>query len=254
MKKIYTMISALALGALMQANAQVDVTFKVDITDYLAAGNTLGANGIRIGGNFADNAATLTDGNAMVNWSPSNEFSAMTQEGTTNIWSITVRYPDSAAANTQLYKFVNNDWGTNEGTSNSKIAADGCGLDDGGGNINRTLTIPAAGATYTFCWDQCSETCSASSVKEVNTEIGMRIFPNPAADVATLEYALSKTASVNIEVFNALGQLVLVNQLGKQSPGSFRYVLPVDGLTNGIYFVKISAGSAVNTQRLNLTK
>ncbi|MGA1364730.1 MAG: hypothetical protein ACO31C_07290, partial [Schleiferiaceae bacterium] len=91
MKKTLTLAAALVASA---AFAQVSVTYKVDITDYLGAGNTLGANGMRVGGNFADQGAT-TGGNAMVNWSPSDANSAMTDEGN-NIWSITVDYPASA--------------------------------------------------------------------------------------------------------------------------------------------------------------
>jgi hypothetical protein len=255
MKKLYTMFSALALGVLMQASAQVDVTFKVDVTDYLATkGEPLGANGVRIGGNFADQGATLTDGTAMVNWSPSDAASALTQEGATNIWSITVRFPADKIGVTQQYKFVDNDWGTNEGKDGSNIATEGCGTDDGSGNINRTLTIPAEAVTLTFCWDQCTETCGAASVNKVNTEVGMNIFPNPAAEVSTVEYTLSKSSDVTIEIYNSLGQLVQLNQLGRQSPGVTRYALPVAGLSKGIYFVKLTAGSAINTQRLNLTK
>ena len=55
MRKLYTMAAALLMAS--ASFAQVNVTYKVDITDYLAAGNTLGANGIRIGGNFTTNGA-----------------------------------------------------------------------------------------------------------------------------------------------------------------------------------------------------
>jgi len=77
MKKTLTLAAALVASA---AFAQVTVTYKVDITDYLAGGATLGANGMRIGGNFAAQGATAGT-NAMVDWSPSNQYSAMTDEG-----------------------------------------------------------------------------------------------------------------------------------------------------------------------------
>jgi hypothetical protein len=104
MKKTLTLAAALVASA---AFAQVSVTYKVDITDYLGGGATLGAAGMRIGGNFATQTAT-NGTNAMVDWSPSNQYSAMTDEGS-NIWAITVTYPSTAVGATQLYKFVNND-------------------------------------------------------------------------------------------------------------------------------------------------
>ena len=140
--------------ASIAVHAQVTVTYRVDITGYLAGGATLGANGIRIGGNFADRGARV--GNTpMVNWTPTHPAGAMTNSGN-NIWTITVTYPDSSKAKTQTYKFVNNDWGTNEGLADSTIASGGCGFQDVGGNINRTFIIPATNQTLTYCWDKCT--------------------------------------------------------------------------------------------------
>ena len=137
----------------------VNITFKVDVTAYLAGGATLGAGGIRVGGAFADLSGTLTNGTAMLNWNPTDAASALTDLGN-NIWAITVTFPADKVGSTLYYKFVNDNWGTNEGTAaTSTIATGGCGVDDGAGNINRTLTIPSADATLTFCWDQCTETC-----------------------------------------------------------------------------------------------
>ena len=168
MKKTLTLAAALFASA---AFAQVSVTYKVDITDYLGAGATLGANGMRIGGNFAAKGGT-NGTNAMVDWSPSNQYSAMTDEGS-NIWAITVSYPASAVGATQLYKFVNNDWGTNEGSTGTMIATDNCGLDDGGGNINRTLVVPSANAAFLFCYDKCFQ-CNGSSPSLTSVELAAR--------------------------------------------------------------------------------
>ncbi len=133
----------------------VNVTFKVDITNYLAGGATLGANGIRVGGNFADQMATLADGTSMVNWSPADASSALSDEGN-NVWSVTVTFPADKVGATLSYKFVNNDWGTNEGTTGTNIETGGCGVNDGGGNINRQLVIPSTDQTVSFCWDECA--------------------------------------------------------------------------------------------------
>ena len=152
MKKLYSTLAAIL--AVVAFNAQVTVVYQVDITDYLDNGNVLGANGMRIGGNFAAYGATA-NGEAMVDWSPSNATCAMTDLGN-NVWSITVEYPGASVGAEQLFKFVNNDWGTNEGTdANNTIGADGCGLDDGAGNVNRTLAIPANDLGLQYCFDAC---------------------------------------------------------------------------------------------------
>jgi len=248
MRKLYTMAAALLMAS--ASFAQVNVTFKVDITDYLAAGNTLGANGIRIGGNFTDLGATNP------NWTPSDAANAMTQEGATNVWAITIAYPSTAVGQTQQYKFVNNDWGTNEGTDAANtIGADGCGTDDGAGNVNRTLVIPDADVTYQFCWDRCLQ-CDGSPAgfEAVGSAVNFSVFPNPTADVANVEFNVATPSEVSIEVYNALGQRVAVNNLGDMLPGSYKQTLNMETAVAGIYFVKMNVGGKSSTSRLSIAK
>jgi len=245
MKKLYTLFAATALFATTALNAQVAVTFKVDITEYLAIPTELGANGMRIGGNFTDN------GSATPNWTPSAAECAMTQEGSTNVWAITITFPDSAVGNTQLFKFVNNDWGTNEGGTGSLIATDGCGTDDGGGNINRTLTIPATATTVSFCYDKCA-ICATSINDNVTAVTTVNVYPNPANESATLSYDLNAASVVSVDVFNALGQKVNNISLGNQAPGAYKQQLETSKLVNGIYFVRLNVNGTSTTTKLNV--
>lgn len=236
MKRIYTILIALLVLPAMQMNAQSNVTFKVDITDYLEA-NELGANGIRIGGNFTTNEASIPD------WTPSAAECALTQEGTSNIWSITVAFPASAAGNTLEYKFVNNDWGTNEGAADSEIETGGCGTDDGGGNINRTLVIPATDVTLEFCWEKC-DVCAVASVSETTSPLsGVNIFPNPANDFVNVQFNSLSAGTFSIEVYNTLGQRVSLEQLGFRTAGAINHQINLSGLNAGVYFVKINNGT-----------
>jgi hypothetical protein len=136
-----------------EISTSIEVTYQVDITQYLAQGNVLSDDGMRIGGNFADFNAT-SNGNSMLNWTPIDDASAMANLGN-NIWSITVSYPTSFSGQTQFYKFVNGDWGMNEGDLASLIVINGCGNDDGAGNINRTFVIPTLNSTELNCYNTC---------------------------------------------------------------------------------------------------
>jgi hypothetical protein len=245
MKKLYTLFAATALFATTALNAQVAITFKVDITEYLAIPTELGANGMRIGGNFTDNGSTTP------NWTPSNAACAMTQEGTSNVWAITITFPDSAVGNTQLFKFVNNDWGTNEGGAGSLIATDGCGTDDGGGNINRTLVIPATATTVSFCYDKCA-ICATSINDNVSAVSTVSVYPNPASEFATLSYDLTSASVVSVDVFNALGQKVNNISLGNQTPGAYKQQLETSKLVKGIYFVRLNVNGTSTTTKLNI--
>ncbi len=215
----------------------VNVTFKVDVTNYIAGGSTIGAGGIRIAGNFADRGAKV-NGTNMVNWTPTDAASAMTNTGN-NIWSIAITYPDSSIAKTQTYKFVNNDWGTNEGTDPlNNIASGGCGVDDGTGNINRTLVIPSANSNLTYCWDQCTSTCVVTSLEEINLPTTTAAYPNPFSSNLIVE---SRNAG-KFRLISVLGKVVMEGQLnlGKNS-------IETSSLGNGLYILS-SDGQSI--QRL----
>lgn len=255
MKKLYTFIAALIVAS--SINAQVNVTYNVDITDYLASGNSLGANGIRIGGNFNTVSGGLPDGTPMVDWSPSDVASAMTNIAGTNIWTITIRYatiPLPPAPIVQSYKFVNNDWGTNEGTDpNSQIATGGCGVDDGSGNLNRQLTISTltADTVLNYCWDKCVP-CSAAGFQLVNNQSNFSLYPNPANNNVNVSF--NSLGNSKIEIFNAIGQKVNTQNLGDLLPGNYKQNVSTENLTQGIYFVKLTSGNKSETKTMSIVK
>jgi len=264
MKTVFTFLVAFAIASV--SLAQVNVTYQVDITDWLTAGNTLAATGMRVGGDFGTLGAE-NQGNAMADWSPSDAQSAMTDMGN-NVWSITVTYPATAIGDTQSYKFVNGDWGTpgtdNEGGDSSKIATGGCGSDDGSGNINRQLEIPTADVGYQFCWEHC-EKCDGSSpiitgTLELEKVTHFAAQPNPASHMATIDYTLAeRTKNLSITIYNALGQAVKTLYQGAQSAGSYNVTwdltsdqgMPVD---NGVYFYTLNNGSNQLTQKLVIAR
>ncbi|MDA0974261.1 MAG: T9SS type A sorting domain-containing protein [Bacteroidetes bacterium] len=251
MKKLYTFSAALL--AAFALTAQVNVTYQVDITDYLAEGNILGENGMRIGGNFTDQGATVA-GSAMPNWSPSDGACALTDLGN-NVWSITVTYDNASIGNEQLYKYVNNDWGApgvaNEGGDLSNIGADGCGLDDGAGNINRMFLIPSSDVTVgPVCWEQCSGCGGVSSLEELVSVQNMMVGPNPTQDVVTFTFDLDRNAMVNISLFDILGSKVEEISDGQMTVGQHVIVYDAEKLANGTYFYRMQAASAVTTGKL----
>jgi len=249
MKKIYTLFSALFVSGAMMA--QVNVTYMVDITNYLAAGNVLGANGIRVGGDFAATGG-MNGATAMAAWTPSDPTCALVDMGA-NVWSITVTYPTSSIGMTQLYKFVNNDWGTNEGTdAGNTIATDGCGVDDGGGNINRTTIVPDADLTLLYCWDACfqcdgSDPIIISSVEEYTAISNLSVSPNPAMTNTNINFNLGEASDVTINVFNLMGQQMMSLNQGTVAAGTHNFALDMSGIPAGSYVYHVVAGESVTS-------
>ncbi len=236
MKKLLFQLIAIMLVS-TGLMAQVTVTYKVDITDYLAAGNTLGAGGIRIGGNFSDQGATNAAGTAIPNWTPSNPLCALSDQGN-NIWAITITYPASSVGATQLYKFVNNDWGTNEGTDPANtLVSGGCAVLDGGNNTNRTLEIPAANTTLCYVWDGCAP-CGAPPTPAIVTtdSVVTNILINTAtvkglasgSNITTRGFCYGTTPNPNLDNDNVVnvgaGSGSFTGNLTGLSPSTTYYV------------------------------
>jgi hypothetical protein len=147
MKKIFT-FCFVALSAMM-AQAQVAVTFNVDMT-----GSTVDANGVHMAGNFNDvNYDGTAENAAYVNWNPSSI--ALADQGN-GIWSVTL----NLVAERYEFKFINgNDWPFAEDVPNA------CQVEVNG-NDNRFWSISGLNATesMTVCYASCAA-CGENTVR-----------------------------------------------------------------------------------------
>ena len=250
-KTLYTLIASIALlisaGTLQ---AQVHVTYQVDITNYLSGGATLDPTGMRIAGTFFDLGALRADNSdTVLNWAPTDPGSAMIDMGS-NIWSLTVIYPASSVGMSQIFKFVNGNWGAgfDEGDSgiDTAFVTEGCGFNDNG-NYNRSLLIPGSDLVIQYCWSHCFK-CDGSSpvisgIYQIQqAEASFDISPNLISNYASINYMVLKNDNVNMVVRSYDGRIVstLLNKV--QSPGRYNLGLVTDGLSNGIYFIQITTG------------
>lgn len=231
MKKTFTFLSSMILGSALFA--QITITYQVDITPMLDASIPLAPEGIRIGGNFAEIGSTLPD------WTPSDAACEMTNIGG-NYWSIEVTYPSAAAGETQLFKFVNGDWGSNEGAP----ALDECGVEDGLGGFNRTFVIPTESTTICFEWDDCTS-CAELSTNEASFS-SFNVYPNPAKDLVNFSVQAKEAAFVQIHDLS--GRVVA---RATQINGNDIQV-NISGLAPGTYVYNVVAGEAVKTGKLNV--
>lgn len=92
--------------------------------------------------------------------------------------------------------------------------------------------------------------CSSTSTKEeVVQDMYVNIFPNPTPDIALVDFR-SAGGTVHISVLNTIGHVVDV--VMNKSIGRGSHTVPIDlsRYGAGIYFVRISEGSAAVTRRV----
>ena len=233
-----------------------NVTFKVDVTNYLKEGNAIDTGGIRIAGNFN------TIGSKLQDWKPTDSNCAMKKIGSTNVWSITVAIPDTSYNKTLLYKFVNTNWGNNEGIDfSSGLYNSGCGLYDGSSSYNRYLYIPFNDSTVSFCWDQCLLCDTTHTIPTITTGT---ISSISQTKFSLINNNLTQTGGVNLLYY---GTIVSTNSNPDfYNLNSIKYNLfayPFWGLYNDTilnlqpgttYYTRAFASNTINTGYGNIIK
>lgn len=238
MKKLYLFTLSLIT---LTISAQVSVTHRVDITDYLGSGATLDPSGIRIAGNFATNGATA-GGTSMVDWSPTDAGGAMSDADGDNIWEITIDYPNSG--DTLYYKFVNGDWGADESVTDTL-----CG-GGGGFGSDRIFAIPASSTGFTYCWAACTQCDGSASTIIENNFSNIKLSPNPANGITNFYFDSKNASQTNISIYDITGKLVdnVLNTM--TSSGSHKIEYNTSIMNAGVYIYKLSSGAYNSTGKL----
>ena len=87
---------------------------------------------------------------------------------------------------------------------------------------------------------------NATSVVAPNEGIqAFKVFPNPAQDFTTIELNMERPATVNLDVFDTNGRLVISNKNNTLTTGLHHINVSLDGLNVGNYFVRMSIHNKV---------
>jgi lantibiotic leader peptide-processing serine protease len=79
-------------------------------------------------------------------------------------------------------------------------------------------------------------------------------YPNPFNPSTVIRYDLPKMSSVQLVVYNSLGQEVATLFAGEQGAGSHEATFDASGLSSGVYIYRLTAGEFVATKRLMVLK
>jgi len=99
---------------------------------------------------------------------------------------------------------------------------------------------------------------SNERVEESTQPIAFRLnpnYPNPFNPTTNISYEIPERSAVNIAVYDMLGREVATLVQDQQHPaGNFTVSFDASGLSSGIYFARLEAGSTSITRKMSLIK
>lgn len=100
-------------------------------------------------------------------------------------------------------------------------------------------------------YDDCEESITVA-VEEINVVNEMSVYPNPANDVVRVDFSLSETAQLNLEVVDMLGRRIVSNGLSTYAAGQNQESFNTSNLQSGVYLLRMTQGNAVKTVKFNV--
>ena len=79
------------------------------------------------------------------------------------------------------------------------------------------------------------------------------MYPNPATDMTNIEFNITSTSEVTVQVINALGQVVYTNDMGDVN-GAQKVQVNTTDFEAGMYLVQINVNGSVITKRVSVVK
>ena len=91
-------------------------------------------------------------------------------------------------------------------------------------------------------------------VNEISNVSSVDIYPNPASDMANINFTLSETSNVTISLENIIGEEILKAELGNVSAHETLFPLNIDGISNGLYFVTVKTSKGAVTKKIVISR
>jgi len=91
------------------------------------------------------------------------------------------------------------------------------------------------------------------SIDETELNTGISIHPNPASDFLNVNFSINETADAQIQLMNAVGQIVY-NQPYTIQSGDSSTQIDVSELANGVYFLNVKADGQMTSRKVTVMK
>jgi hypothetical protein len=93
-----------------------------------------------------------------------------------------------------------------------------------------------------------NETVNTGEIHAGHTTLA--VYPNPFSFSTNISFQLEKTGWVNIEVYNLIGEKVDIINQSELPAGKHVINWQADKFANGVYFIRLQAGTIITTNKL----
>ena len=162
-----------------------------------------------------------------------------------NVYSKSNTALATAPANTGIFKPTAAQWRTEKIDITSACA--------GKSNAIARL-IATSGNGNNLYLDDVNLSNSPMGISENKFLNSLNVYPNPFSDNTKIAFSLMQPAPVRITVYNMLGEVVFHAEEGILPDGENVVNLSGCNISNGIYFVAITAGSNTATQKVSISR
>lgn len=91
-----------------------------------------------------------------------------------------------------------------------------------------------------------------SGIEESDLNAGLSLYPNPSDNNTTISLELTEAADVQIDIINAIGQVVYTKTLSGLGAGTYNNQVNVSEFAAGYYTVKATVNGTVKTSKLSV--
>jgi hypothetical protein len=124
-----------------------------------------------------------------------------------------------------------------------------------GEQVSGTWNANVAGSPCSGTWGPIGQVVSVDEISEIPRRYALgQNYPNPFNPSTTIRYGLPNRSNVTLTVYNTLGQQVAQLVNGEVEAGYHEVKFEASGLSSGVYFYRLQAGSFVETRKFILMK
>ena len=88
------------------------------------------------------------------------------------------------------------------------------------------------------------------SIQSKDSRQEVMISPNPASDFTNVQFQLNSSSKVELNVYDAMGKLVMSNNYGDQTTGYHSFKVNTNSLSGGMYLFTVKTGDSQTSRRV----